>query len=116
MDIALDHRGVDTHLTPLHHLLRQRDLHDPVMDLLDDAWSERDAPAPHGLGIGHLAGADAGEVAIHQIGPDFPFQDRIAPIANVLQDQQAQHDFGWVAQTATPAAVGIAVRQRLVDC
>ena len=49
------------------------------------------------FGIRHLAGADTGEVEIYQIGPDFPFQNRITPIANVLQDQQTQHDFGWVA-------------------
>jgi len=110
MDIAFDNRGVDTHLAPLHHLLRERDLHDPVVYPLDYAWPERDTPAAHGLGIRHLAGTDTAEVAVHQIGPDFALQNRVAPVANVLKDEQAKHDFGWVARPAMAAAVGTAVR------
>ena len=116
MDVALSHRGVDPHLAPLHHLLRQRDLHHSVVYLFHYERSERNSPAAHGFGISHLAGADTGEVPIYQIGPHFTLQNRVAPIANVLQDQQAQHDFGGVTWSAMAAAVGIALRQGFVDC
>jgi len=116
MDVALNHRGVDPHLAPLHHLPRKRDLHHAVVYLFHYGRPEPDSPAAHGFGISHLAGADTGEVAVHQIGPDLTLQNRVAPIADVLQDQQAQHDFGGVAGSAMAAAVGTTVRQRLVDC
>jgi len=116
MDVALNHRGVDPHLAPLHHLPRKRDLHHSVVYLFHCGRPERDSPAAHGLGISHLASADPGEVAVHQIGADFTLQNRVTPIANMLQDQQAQHDFGRVARSAMAAAVGMTLRQRLVNC
>jgi hypothetical protein len=116
MIVALNPRGVDPHFGPLHQLSRKRDLHHSVVYLFHYGGSEHDSPAARGFGISHLAGADTGEVAVHQTSPDFTLQNRIAPIANVLQDQQAQHDFGWVAGSAMAAAVGKTLRQGLVDC
>jgi hypothetical protein len=63
-----------------------------------------------------IVGADAGEVAVHQIGTDFTLQNRVTPIAHVLEDQQAQHHLGGKARPAMAAAVGMAMRQSLVDC
>ena len=116
MDIALDDRGVDTHLAPLHHPPGLGDLYDPVVHFLYHRRSECDPPPAHGLGIGHLLGADACEVAVHQIGTDFTLQNRVTPIAHVLEDQQAQHHLGGKARPAMAAAVGMAMRQSLVDC
>src|SRR6476661_1001669 len=64
------------------------------MDLMDHGWPHRHAPATHGLRVGHLGSADTGEVAIHQIGADLALQYRIAPVSDVLQNQQSQHHFG----------------------
>src|SRR5271166_171138 len=116
MDIALNHRGVDTHLAPLHHLPGLGDLYDPVVYLLDHSRSERNPPASHGLGIGHLASANAGEVAVHQVGADFTLQNYVTPIAHVLEDQQAQNYLGGKTRPAVTATVGVAVRQGLVNC
>jgi hypothetical protein len=84
MDVALNDSRVDTHLATLYHLAGLGDLYDPVVHLLDHGRSECDPPATHGLGIGHLVGADAGEVALHQIGADFTLQNRVTPITHVL--------------------------------
>jgi hypothetical protein len=56
------------------------------VDLLDYLRPERPTPSAHGLGIGHLAGTDAGEVAIHQIGTDLVLQHVVAPIADMFED------------------------------
>ena len=85
------------------------------MDLLDDLRPERHAPAAHGLGIGRLAGADAGEGAVDEIGADFALQHRIAPVAHVLENQQAQHDLGRRAEPTPAAALGMAFGQGFVD-
>jgi len=58
-----------------------------LVNLFDGLRPESQAPAAHCLGIGHLRAADAGEVAVHQIGAHFAFQHTIAPIADVLEDQ-----------------------------
>ena len=65
-----------------------------------DLRAHGEAPAAHRLGVGDFAAADAREVAIHQVRPDFAFQGRIAPIAQVLQHEQPQHHLG----RAPPAA------------
>jgi hypothetical protein len=92
-----------------------RDLHHPVVDLLDHRRSHRYSPAPHGLGVGHLGATHAGEVAVHQIGPHFAFQHPIAPIAHVLEHQQTQHHLGRSAASAAGAALGMPLGQGLVD-
>jgi hypothetical protein len=91
------------------------DLHDPVVQLLDHDWSEGDPPAAHRLGIRHLVGADASEVAVHQIGADFSLQHGVTPITQVFEDQQAHHHLGRKAWPAVSAAVGMTAHQGLVD-
>ena len=80
-----------------------------------DLPADRQAPAAHCLGIGHLRAADAREVAVHQIGAHFAFQHLIAPVADVLEDQQAQHHFGRSALSAAAATLGMPLRQSVVD-
>jgi hypothetical protein len=70
------------------------DLNNSLMDLLDHLRPERPAPAAHGLGIGHLAGSDADEGTVHQIGAHLAFQGTITPITNMLEDQLPQGYFG----------------------
>lgn len=114
MDVGLHHRRIHTHSASLRHPLLLRDLHDPVVDLSDCLPIHSQAPAPHRLGVRHLAAAHTGEVAIHQIGAHFTFQHVIAPVANMLEDQQPQHHLGRRAQPTTTAALGMSSRQRLV--
>ena len=114
MDIGLHHRGVHPHLAPLHHPVVLRDLHHPFVDLFDHLRPQSHAPATHGLGIGRLGAAHAGEVAVHQIGAHFALEHDIAPVADVLEDQQPQHHFSRSALSAATAALGMPPRQRFV--
>jgi len=54
------------------------------------------------------------QVAVHQIGAHLALQHAIAPVADVLEDQQAQHNLGRCAQPTATAALGMPPRQRLV--
>src|SRR5271154_6291487 len=71
---------------------------------MDHNWSHRRAPAAHGLRVGHLGSTDTGEFAIHQIGADLALQYRIAPVADVLQDQQSKHHLSRKTRSAASAA------------
>ena len=84
------------------------------MNLLDHLGPHRQAPTAHGLCIGRLAGADPGEVAVHQIGAHLALEHLVAPVADVLEDQQPQHHLGRCASPAAAAALGMPSRQSLV--
>ena len=114
MDIRLHHRRIHAHPPAGSHAFVSSYLHQPLVNLLDHLRPERDTPAPHRLGIGRLAGADPGEVAIHQIGAHLALQHAIAPVADVLEDQQAQHHLGRCAQPTATAALGMPSRQCFV--
>src|SRR5262249_42508119 len=88
VNVRLHHRRVDAHFAAPHYVLFPRNAHGSLVDLLDDLWSERHAPAAHGLGIGHLGKANAGEIAVHEIGAHFPLECSVTPTANVLQYEQ----------------------------
>jgi hypothetical protein len=85
-----------------------------LVNLLDHLGRHCQAPTSHRLCIGHLAGADAGEVAVHQIGAHLALQHAIAPVADVLEDQQAQYHLGRRAQPTATAALGMSPRQRFI--
>jgi hypothetical protein len=72
---------VSTHSPACRHPVVARDLHDPLMDLLNHLRRQRHAPFAHGLGVGRLGAADAGEITVHQIGAHLPFQHPVTPVA-----------------------------------
>jgi len=109
------HQSLDTLLAPLNNLLGLRDLHDPLMDLLDYRRTHRDPPTPHGLGVRDFLATDTREVAVHQIGTHLALQHLIAPIAQVFQDQQSQHDLGGESRPAATTTVRMALRQGLMN-
>jgi hypothetical protein len=74
VDIGFGYGRVHSHATPFDHLFGMGNLNDSLMDLLNHLRPERSTPATHGLGVGHLRRADAGEVAIHQIGAHLALQ------------------------------------------
>src|ERR1700687_277928 len=82
---------------------------------MDHGWPHRHAPATDGLCVWHLGCTDTGEIAIHQIGADLALQYRVAPVADVLQNQQSQHHLRRETQSAAPAALGMALHQCLVN-
>src|SRR5438270_2519282 len=87
---------------------------DPVVNLLDRVRIHSQAPTSHRLGIRRLAAAHTGEVAVNQVGAHLALQHVIAPVANVLEDQQPQHHLGRCARPTTTAAPGMSSRECLV--
>jgi hypothetical protein len=67
------------------------------------------------LGVRHLAAADAGEVAVDQIGAHFALEHLVAPVAHVFENEQAQDHVGRRAETAAAAAFRMSPPQRLVN-
>ena len=114
MDVGLHHRRVHAHPPPGGHAFVPSYLHQPLVNLLENLRPERHAPAAHRLGIRRLAAAHAGEVPVHQIGAHLALQHLIAPVADVLEDQQPQHHLGRRAASPAATALGMSFRQSLV--
>ena len=112
VDVGLCHRGIHAHPPAFHNSLILRDLHHPLVDPLDHLRAHRQAPPPHGLGIRHLAAADPSEVAVDQIGTYFALENLVAPVADMLENEQPQHHLG--RRTMPPAAA--ALRVPLAQC
>src|SRR3974377_1047317 len=74
-----------------------------LVDLLDPLRPDGHAPSAHGLGIGHFGEADAGELAVEQVGAHFPLQYGVAPVACVFENEQSHDHFGGKAAPATRA-------------
>ena len=93
VDIGFHHRGVDAHTFPFDDPVLHRDCNYASMQIRNHIGSD-DLPKPSQcLRIRHLLCADPGECPVHQIGPDFPLQHFIAPVANVFEDEKPQHHF-----------------------
>ena len=74
VDVALHHGGVDAHAPARNDAVVLRYFHHPIVDLPEHLRPDRQAPAPHGLGIRHLPAAHSGEVAVHEVGAHLAFQ------------------------------------------
>jgi hypothetical protein len=90
-------------------------LHEPFVHLLDGLRADRQSPTPDRLGVRHLTAADAGEVAVDQVGAHFALEDLVAPVAHMLENEQAQDHVGGRAQTAATAALRMSPPQRFVN-
>jgi hypothetical protein len=66
-----------------------------------------------GPGVRHFGGAHARELAVYEIGPDLAFDHGKASVADVLQQQHTQDDFGGNAQP--PAASMVPTVRRFVE-
>jgi hypothetical protein len=114
VDVGLHHRRIHPHSAPFHHPLVPREPYKSFVNLFDHFRPHRYSPAAHGLGIGRLGRAHAGEVAVYQVGAHFALQHAIAPVTDVLEDQQAQHHFGRSARPAAATALGMPFHQCFV--
>src|SRR5271166_4133198 len=56
-----------------------------------------------------------GSNRLTKIGPPFALERLVAPVAHVLEDQQAKNHLGRRAAAATTAAPRMALRQGLID-
>ena len=114
VDVGLHHRRVHAHPPSRGHPVVPSYCHHSFVNPLDHLRPDRRAPAAHGLGVGHLAAAHAGEVAVHQVGAHLALHHLIAPVAHMLEDQQAQDHLRRYAFAAPAAASGMALPQSLV--
>src|SRR6202040_859277 len=105
--VGLNHRGVHAHFAARRYSIALSYFHQSLVYLFDHFGPQGQAPAPHGLGIGRLRTAHTGELAVHQIGAHLALQYRVTPVADVLEDQQAQDYFGRSSQPAAAAAPGV---------
>ena len=71
-------------------------------------------PPPHGLGIRHLAAADPSEVAVDEIGTHLALEHLIAPVADVLEDEQSQHHLRRRTMPPAAAALGMSLAECFV--
>src|SRR3974377_1922952 len=85
-----------------------------LVDLLDHLRPDGHAPSAHGLGIGHFGEADAGELAVDQVGAHFPLEHGVAPVARVFENEQAHDHFGGVPATAASAAQAMPLAESLI--
>jgi hypothetical protein len=114
VNIGLNNGGINAHSASLYDTFLLCDVHNSLVNLLDNLRPESPAPAAHRLGIWHFGEAYAGEVAIDKIGPHFTLKCFIAPVADVLQDQQTQDHFRREAAPATRAAHDMALAESII--
>ena len=105
MNVGLHHRGVHAHAAAGHDAMALCQGDDPGMNLFNHLRSQSLSQPPQSLGVGHLRGADVGELAVHQIAPHLPFQVGKTPIPDMLEQQHPQHDLGGCTPSPPRAAV-----------
>ncbi len=87
----------------------------PCLRFNTDFRPESADDASQRLGVGNLVETDAAEAAIDDIGAHLAFQDSEAPIADVLEDKQPQHDLGGSGRTSLAARAGMATTEGFVE-
>lgn len=106
---------VDPHPLAGRNPFRLGHLHEPLVYLLDRLRPDRHSPPAHRLGIRHLAGADPSEVTVDQVGAHFALQHRVAPIADMLEDEKTQDHLGRVTTPTSAQASRVASAERFVN-
>src|SRR5215467_2611329 len=90
------------------------DAHGSVVDPLDHLRSDSHTPSAHGLSVGHPGQANAGELAVDDLGAHLPLKYRVAPVARMLENEQADDDFGGKAAPTACAAQGTTLGESLI--
>jgi hypothetical protein len=114
VNIFFDYRRIDPHLAPFHNLLFLRHGHHPLVEVLDDLRFESQSPLIHDRVVRNFTAAHSREGALDQVGPHLALHHLIAPVADVLEQEQAQHDFSGRAPPALGSALGAALGQGFV--
>ncbi len=108
MNVGFHHRCIHPQLPAPRHPSLLRQFHHPPVQLLDDFRPDQLPQSCQGLGVRHFFIPDPSKGAIHQIGPYLSFQHVIAPVPDVLQQQQAQQYFRGRLHPATATALRMA--------
>ena len=114
VDIGFDDGRVDAHLATLEDLLLLRDCDDPFVEVCNHLWSQRKCPFVHDGIVWNLTAADTGEGTVHQVGAYFALHHFIAPVPDVLKQEQPQNDFCRRAPPAPGSTLGASLGQGFV--
>src|ERR1700733_394769 len=79
---------------PPTNLVLHCDRDHAAVQILDYVRADHLPEASQCFRIRNLLSTDAGERSVHQIGPDFPLQYLVAPVADVLEDEKPKHYLG----------------------
>ena len=109
MDVRLDHGGVDAQLASLDNPLLAGQLDQALVQRGDDFRSQCLSLPHHCFGIRHFRQAQAAEAAVDQVGAHLALQRFVAPVADVFEQQHAQHDFGRGLGPTAATALGAAL-------
>ena len=112
-DRRFDDCGVDAHLATTRHAT--------LSGLLDDSREQppqnlaiEKLPEPnHRLGVRNLPAIDPAEVPVDEVARHFPLELLVAPLLQVLQNEQPQRDLSGRAFTATTCALLEATAHRV---
>jgi len=118
LEAGLHHGGVHAHSAPRRQPVDLSQLHKPLVNLLDHFGPHRHAPTSHRLCIRHLAGADAGEVAVHQIGAHLALEHFVVRLtstdapsaANYLNERRKTPRFDRIKIRPVGNALGLMER------
>ena len=105
MNVAFHHRRIHPQLPSLGHPSLPRQFHHPTVQLFNNFRPDQLPQSCQGLGVRHFFIPDPSKGAIYQIGPYLSFPHVIAPVPDVLQQQQAQQYFRRRLHSATAAAL-----------
>lgn len=114
MNVGLHHRRVYPHLASLDHVALSCQCHNPIMQLAQRFRANRLPQAHQRFCVRYLLHPDPAEAAVHHIGPTFPFQRFVTPVAHMLQNQHAQGYFGWRLRPPQRPALLVPLALRLV--
>jgi hypothetical protein len=112
VDVGLDHRGVDAQPPAADDAPLTAQGHEPSQHVLEHGVIEQLRQAHQRLGVGHPFAIDPTEGSIHQAAPHLALALGKAPVAQMLQDEEAQDHRGRGAQSPAPPTVRVARPER----
>src|SRR5512133_2978758 len=107
---------VSTRILPLDYVALSCQGHNPIMQLPDRLRSNGLSQTDQCFGVRHFLHPDPAEAAIDNVGPHFPFQCFVTPVAHMLQHQHAQGYFRWRLLTPAKTALRMPLSLCVVNC
>ena len=92
-----------------------REGHDASVELLDDLGAEGQGELTECLGVGNFRGPHPGELPIDEVRTYLALEHGVAPVAQVLEQQQPQDHLGRGGRAPPGATVRPTPREGLVD-
>jgi hypothetical protein len=103
--MLVDHRRVEAHPSPLHRFFGAGDIYDAVWICAIAAGPRAKPHRPIVLASGTLPPSTRVKSRYTRLARHLPFQNLVAPVADMLQHQKAQNHLGRRAGTAVRRAL-----------